>query len=64
MKVFSDLQTRGCQDIFIAVTDGLKGMERAAGGVYPADDVQTCIVHLIRNSLEFAIWKQRDAAGG
>src|SRR5258706_3232858 len=59
MKVFTDLKTRGCQDILIAVTDGLKGMSEALAAVYPATTPQTCIVHLIRNSLEFANWKQR-----
>lgn len=59
MKVFSDLKTRGCQDILIAVTDGLKGMQEALAAVYPATTLQTCIVHLIRHSLDFANWKQR-----
>jgi transposase-like protein len=59
MKVFSDLKTRGVQDILIAVTDGLKGMAEALGGVFPATTLQTCIVHLIRNSLEYASWKER-----
>src|SRR3954471_4627143 len=59
MKVFSDLKTRGCQDILIAVTDGLKGMSEALAAVYPATTLQTCIVHLLRHSLEFANWKQR-----
>jgi putative transposase len=59
MKVFSDLKTRGCQDILIAVTDGLKGMGEALAAVYPATTLQTCIVHLIRHSLEFANWKER-----
>jgi putative transposase len=59
MKVFTDLKTRGCQDILIAVTDGLKGMSEALAAVYPATTLQTCIVHLLRNSLEFANWKQR-----
>ena len=59
MKVFNDLKTRGCQDILIAVTDGLKGMGEALAVVYPATTLQTCIVHLIRNSLEFASWKDR-----
>ena len=59
MKVFSDLKSRGCQDILIAVTDGLKGMSEARAAVYPATTLQTCIVHLLRNSLEFANWKQR-----
>jgi transposase-like protein len=59
MKVFSDLKTRGCQDILIAVTDGLKGMSEALAAVYPQTTLQTCIVHLIRPSLEFANWKER-----
>ena len=59
MKVFTDLKTRGCHDILIAVTDGLKGMSEALGAVFPATMLQTCIVHLLRNSLEFANWKQR-----
>jgi putative transposase len=59
MKVFTDLKTRGCHDILIAVTDGLKGMSEALTAVFPAATLQTCIVHLIRNSLEFANWKER-----
>ena len=59
MKVFNDLKTRGCNDILIAVTDGLKGMGEALGVVYPATTLQTCIVHLIRNSLDYASWKDR-----
>jgi putative transposase len=59
MKVFSDLKTRGCDDILIAVTDGLKGMSEALAAVYPATTLQTCIVHLIRHSLDFANWKER-----
>jgi transposase-like protein len=59
MKVFADLQTRGCHDILIAVTDGLKGMSEARAAVYPATTLQTCIVHLLRNSLAFANWKER-----
>jgi putative transposase len=59
MKVFNDLKTRGVGDILIAVTDGLKGMPEALGAVYPATTLQTCIVHLIRNSLDYASWKDR-----
>jgi putative transposase len=61
MKVFNDLKTRGCNDILIAVTDGLKGMGEALGVVYPQTTLQTCIVHLIRNSLDYASWKDRKA---
>ena len=59
MKVFNDLKTRGVADILIAVTDGLKGMAEALGAVFPATTLQTCIVHLIRNSLDYASWKDR-----
>ena len=61
MKVFNDLKTRGVGDILIAVTDGLKGMGEALGAVFPATTLQTCIVHLIRNSLDYASWKDRKA---
>jgi transposase-like protein len=59
MKVFNDLKTRGVADILIAVTDGLKGIPEALGAVFPATTLQTCIVHLIRNSLDYASWKDR-----
>ena len=59
LKVFNDLKQRGVQDVLIAVTDGLKGMPEALGAVFPKTTLQTCIVHLIRNSLDFASWKDR-----
>jgi len=59
IKVFNELKTRGTQDILIAVTDGLKGMEQALNAVFPATTLQTCIVHLIRASLDYASWKER-----
>ena len=59
MKVFNDMKTRGCNDVLIAVTDGLKGMGEALAVVYPATTLQTCIVHLMRNSLDYASWKER-----
>ena len=59
MKVFNDLRTRGVLDILIAVTDGLTGMPSALEAVFPKTTLQTCIVHLIRNSLDFAGWKDR-----
>ena len=61
MKVFNELKTRGVGDILIAVTDGLKGMSEALAVVFPATTLQTCIVHLIRNSLDYAGWKDRKA---
>ena len=59
MKVFNDLRTRGVLDILIAVTDGLTGMPTALEAIYPRTTLQTCIVHLIRNSLDYASWKDR-----
>jgi putative transposase len=59
LKVFTDLKTRGCLDILIAVTDGLKGMSEALAAVFPATTLQTCIVHLLRHSLDFVNWKER-----
>jgi transposase-like protein len=59
LKVFTDLRARGCEDILIAVTDGLKGMPEALEAAYPRTTLQTCIVHLIRHSLEYASWKDR-----
>jgi putative transposase len=59
LKVFNELKNRGVADILIAVTDGLTGMEQALGAAFPRTTLQTCIVHLIRNSLDYASWKDR-----
>jgi len=59
LKVMNDLKTRGLDDILIAVVDGLKGFPEAIGAVFPKTMVQTCIVHLIRSSLQFVSWKDR-----
>ena len=59
LKVFNDLKTRGVGDILIAVTDGLKGIGEALGAVFASTTLQTRIVHLIRNSLDYASWKDR-----
>jgi transposase-like protein len=61
LKVFNDLKTRGVNDILIGVADGLKGLPEALAAVFPATTLQTCIVHLIRNSLDYASWKDRNA---
>ena len=61
MKVFTELKTRGCEDILIAVTDGLKGMSEAIEAIFPATTRQTCLVHLMRQSLDLASWKERKA---
>ena len=61
LKVMNELKTRGVQDVLIAVVDGLKGFPEAIGASFPQTIVQTCIVHLIRNSLAFVSWKDRKA---
>lgn len=59
LRVVNELKARGVNDILIAVVDGLKGFAEAITSVYPQTLVQTCIVHLIRNSLAFVSWKDR-----
>jgi transposase-like protein len=59
LKVFNELRNRGLHDILIAVVDGLRGFPEAIEAVFPAAQIQTCIVHLIRNSLNLAGWKDR-----
>ena len=55
----NELKNRGIADILVAVVDGLKGFPDAITAVFPQAIVQTCIVHLIRNSLDFVSWKDR-----
>ncbi len=59
LRVMNELKNRGVADILIAVVDGLKGFPEAINAVFPETVVQTCIVHLIRNSMSFASWKDR-----
>ena len=59
LRVMNELKTRGLADILVAVVDGLKGFPDAITAVFPQTVVQTCIVHLIRNSLDFVSWKDR-----
>ncbi len=58
LAVMNELQHRGVEDILIAVIDGLKGFPEAITAVFPETQIQTCIVHLMRNSLSFCNWKQ------
>ena len=60
MQVLTDLKTRGVRDILICCVDGLKGFPEAIEAVYPATTVQTCIVHLIRQSLRYVPRRQYD----
>jgi transposase-like protein len=59
LKVFNELKNRGLDDVLIAVVDGLRGFPEAIEAVYPQAQIQTCIVHLIRNSTTLASWKDR-----
>ncbi len=59
LRVMNELKNRGLIDILIAVVDGLKGFPEAINAVFPQTTVQTCIVHLIRHSMNFASWKDR-----
>ena len=61
LRVMNELKNRGVADILIAVVDGLKGFPDAINAVFPQAIVQTCIVHLLRNSMGFASWKDRKA---
>ena len=59
LNVLTSLKNRGLRDVLILSTDGLKGFPEAIEAVYPQAMVQTCIVHLLRASLNFASWKER-----
>ena len=64
LQVLTDLKTRGVQDVLICCVDGLQGFPEAIEAVYPKTWVQTCIVHLIRNSLKFVPYKDRRQVAG
>ena len=58
MAVLTDIRNRGVRDVFFLVCDGLKGLPDAVGSVWPQAIVQTCIIHLIRNT--FRLTSKRD----
>ena len=60
LQVVTELKNRGVQDIFIACVDGLKGFPEAIEAVFPKAAVQLCIVHMVRNSLNFVSWKLQE----
>lgn len=64
LRVMTELQTRGVQDVLFAVVDGLKGFPEAITSVFPHATIQTCIVHLLRHSLSFVTWKDRKSVAG
>ena len=63
LRVMNELRNRGVEDILLAVVDGLKGFPDAITAVFPDAIVQTCIVHLLRNSMDFVSWKDRKGSG-
>src|SRR5215211_3181481 len=61
LRVMNELKNRGVEDVLIAVVDGLKGFPEAIAAVFPKAQVQACIVHLIRSSLDYVSYKDRKA---
>ena len=61
LGVLTELRNRGVRDVLIVCCDGLTGLPEAIGQVWPAAIVQTCVIHLIRNSMRYASWKDRKA---
>jgi putative transposase len=59
LQILTEIRNRGVQDVLIACVDGLKGFPEAIQTVYPKTQVQLCLVHLVRNSLQFVNWKER-----
>ncbi len=59
LQILTEIRHRGVQDVLLACVDGLKGFPAAIQAVYPKTQVQLCIVHLVRNSLQYVNWKER-----
>ncbi len=59
MSVLTELRSRGVKDIYLVCVDGLKGFPQAIESIYPAAQVQLCIVHLVRASLNYVTWQDR-----
>ena len=59
LQILTEIRNRGVHDVLIACVDGLKGFPKAIQSVYPKTQVQLCIVHMVRNSLNYANWKER-----
>jgi putative transposase len=59
LAVFTELQSRGVEDCFVACVDGLSGLPEALETVFPQTQVQLCIVHKVRHSLQYVVWKER-----
>lgn len=63
LRVMSELKARGVEDILVALIDGLVGFPDAITTVFPQAQVHHCVVHLVRQSLAYASWKDRRAIG-
>lgn len=61
MSVLTDIKNRGVRDTFFLICDGLKGLPDVVANVWPLTTVQTCIIHLIRNTFKLASKKDWDA---
>jgi putative transposase len=61
MAVLTDIRNRGVKDVFFLVCDGLKGLPEVVANVWPLAIVQTCIIHLIRNTFRLASRRDWDA---
>jgi putative transposase len=59
MNVLTELRNRGVRDIFLVCVDGLKGFPQAIESLYPKAQVQLCIVHMVRASLNYVNWQDR-----
>jgi putative transposase len=64
LGVLTELRNRGVKDVFVVCVDGLKGFPQAIESVYPQAEVQLCIVHLLRASLNYVNWKERKQVAG
>jgi putative transposase len=61
LQVLTELQNRGVEQILIACVDGLTGFPDAINSIYPDTKIQLCIVHMVRNSLKYVVWKDYKA---
>lgn len=57
LQILTHLQNRGVKDVFIACIDNLKGFAEAISSIYPQTEIQLCVIHQIRNSMKYVVWK-------
>ena len=61
LGVFTELQHRGVQDCFVACVEGLAVLPEALETIFPQTQVQLCLVHKVRQSLRYVVWRERRA---